>query len=721
MPTLDIQGREVEVHDDFLKLSPRAQNEVVSQIASSLGIKSGKQATAEPASRSEVSTPTYDGMGNATGATENVAVPDMKRSATRDQIDDITKSFGGGLVRGTAGLVGTVTGTVPDLIVKGADRIEQRIRGETDEQRDQRVAGRRKNVTFPDAAEAMSPAGVQQFLERITGKAYEPKTTAGKFASTAAEFVPGGAIGKLPNVVRNAVAYGVIPGLASEAAGQAFEGSPVEPYARVAAGVAAGGAAAMARRPNAAGRLVSNAAEGVTPAQLDQAEALFAQAQRLGTPISRAEAVQAITRGATNLGDLQHTVEGMGGMKPFYAQRPAQNEAAARRTFDTIAPPNAEPAMIGPNAGGAAENIVQRVRSAINTATRPMYDAAGQHLVPQQVHAANMADPLFAETVNTIRNDPARNAMVRAASDRSVRMYDAVAKELEQRSRNAAQPLNPQANQAIASVTGRLGGDTKDIAIASERAATSGPSSYEAALATQTRLRQQYLQPVLNGPIGKIAGQDTTTKAAVEALFPSNPVPGSHAEIGQTMRALSRQRPGIANDLVRAHAEMTFNEAAQRLAAGGSNQSNGAKFAAVLRGNRQQAANLEASVRALPNGDQTWAGFNRMLDVMEAQQYRQATGSRTAFKIPGVEDLKTGGVANNVAQVVGTGGFKLPQKVMGAIQNWNVGRNVDELAGLLTSPEGAQRFRQLASVPPASAQFGALLTRLANIAAQGSR
>jgi hypothetical protein len=716
MPTLDIQGREVEVHDDFLKLSPRAQNEVVSQIASSLGIKSGKQATAEPTPRSEVSMPAYDSMGNASGGTEPVVVPARKPSAMRDQMDDVTKSIGGGLVRGTAGLVGTVTGTVPDLIVKGVDRIEQRLRGETDEQRDKRVADRRKNVTFPDAAETLGPAGIQQLLEKITGKAYEPRTPAGKFASTAAEFVPGGAIGKLPNLARNAVAYGVIPGLASEAAGQAFEGSPVEPYARVAAGVAAGGAAAMARRPNAAGRLVSNAAEGATPAQLDQAEALFAQAQRLGTPISRAEAVQAVTRGATNLGDLQHTVEGMGGMKPFYAERPAQNEAAARRTFDTIAPPNHDPSQIGPAAGAAGENIVNQIRTAINAATRPMYDAAGQHLVPPKVHMAMMEDPLFAETVNTIRKDPARNALVRAASDRSVRMYDAVAKELGQRSRNAAQPLNPQASQAIASVTGKLGGDLKDVAVVSERASANGPSSYEAALANQSRLRQQYLQPVLNGPIGKIASQDTTTKAAVDALFPTNPLPNSHAEIGQTIRALSRQRPGVANDLVRAHAEMTFNETAQRLASGGFNQSGGAKFAAVLRGNSQQAANLEASVRALPNGDATWQGFNRLLDVMEAQQYRQATGSRTAFKIPGVEDLKTGGVANNVAQVVGTGGFKLPQKVMNAIQNWNVGRNVNELASLLTSPEAAERFRQLASVPPSSVQSGALVARLGNIA-----
>ncbi|MEO6966376.1 MAG: hypothetical protein ABI076_10860 [Acidobacteriaceae bacterium] len=38
MPTLDIQGKEVQVDDKFLKLSSEEQNTVVQQIASSLGI-----------------------------------------------------------------------------------------------------------------------------------------------------------------------------------------------------------------------------------------------------------------------------------------------------------------------------------------------------------------------------------------------------------------------------------------------------------------------------------------------------------------------------------------------------------------------------------------------------------------------------------------------------------------------------------------------------------
>lgn len=641
-------------------------------------------------------------------------------SSIYDQAADIAKGFGGGLIRGTAGTVGLVTDTIPNLLNQGIDYVEEKIRGETPDQTEKRVAERRANVMFPGVADAISTKGIQSGIEQVTGPVYVPHTRAGKFASTAGEFVPGALLGG-GGMARNAVAYGIIPGLVSEGAGQAFEGGPMETPARIAGGLVGGLGSAAAMRSGVAPNMIRNAVDGVTPQQIDAAEQLFQRAAQAGQPISRAEALQAVTNGSTGIGDLQHTVEGMGGMKPFYAQRPAQNEAAARQAFGGIAPQSADPSQLGPTIGGHAERIVTDVRQAINRATRPMYDAAGQHLVPRQIHDAMMADPLFAQTVNQIRHDPALNAVVRAASDRSVRMYDEVAKQLEQRSRNAGNPLNTQQNQTVSAVTGNLGGDVKNIAIASDRAAVNGPSAYEAALANQTRYRQQYLEPLMNGPIGKIAGRDTTTKKAVEALFPANPLPVSADEIGNAVRALANRNPMVARQLVRTHAEMTFNEATQRLASSGPTQTGGAKFAAILRGNPQQAANLEAAVRALPNGNQVWPGFNNFLEILEAQQWRQATGSRTAFKIPGVDDLKGGGLLNNAGQIVASGGFKWPQKAMQAIQNWNVGRNLDDLARILTDPAAANQFRAIATAPRGSSKALALTARLAVMSNSGAR
>lgn len=650
-----------------------------------------------------------------------------------DQAADIGKGFAGGLVRGAAGTVGLVTDTIPGWIADGLNYLEGKVTGATPDEIEARIADRRANSPLrqfsPELADAarsvgehLTTRGLQQDIESVTGPAYVPHTRAGKFASTAGEFVPGALIpgGGAANMARNAVAYGIVPGLVSEGAGQVFEGGAMEGPARIAGGLVGGLASAGALRNGTAAGILGKNIGDVTPQQIDAAEQLFQRAAQAGQPISRAEALQAVTNGSTKLGDLQHTVEGMGGMKPFYAQRPAQNELAARRAFDGVAPQSADPSQLGPAIGGHAERIVTDVRQAINRATRPMYDAAGQHLVPQQIHAAMMADPLFAQTVDMIRRDPALNAVVRAASDRSVRMYDEVAKQLEIRSRNAGNPLNTQQNQTVSAVTGNLGGDVKNIAIASDRAAVNGPSAYEAALANQTRYRQQYLEPLMNGPIGKIAGRDTTTKKAIEALFPANPLPGSADEIGNAVRAVANRNPMVARQLVRTHAEMVFNEATQRLA-GGLNQSGGAKFAAILRGNPQQAANLEAAVRALPNGNQVWPGFNNFLEILEAQQWRQATGSRTAFKIPGVEDLKGGGVLNNAGQIVASGGFKWPQKAMQAIQNWNVGRNLDDLARLLTDPAAANQFRAIATAPRGSTKALALVARLAVMSNSGAR
>jgi hypothetical protein len=648
--------------------------------------------------------------------------PNAQTSPVYDQAADIAKGFGGGLVRGTANTIGFVTDTAPNFIADQLNWLEGKARGETPEETQARVAADRAEIPdwLKSVGDNLSVSGIQRNIESVTGPAYVPHTRAGRFANAAGEFIPGAVAMSGPaNIARNAIAYGVVPGLVSEGAGQAFEGSAAETPARIVGALAGGIGSAAAMRSGTAAGMVREAVEGATPQQIDAAEQLFQRAAQAGQPISRAEALQAVTQGGTNIGDLQHTVEGMGGLRQFYAQRPTQNEVAARRAFNQVALPAVDPSQLGPAIGGEAERIVQNVRTAINTATRPMYDAAGQNLVPQQVHAAMMADPLFAQTVETIRRDPALNAVVRSASDRSVRMYDEVAKQLEQRSQNASQVLNPQHNQTVSAVTGNLGGDVKGIAIASDRAAVNGPSSYEAALANQARFRQRYLEPLLNGPIGKIAGKDTTTKNAIEALFPANPLPNSAQEIGQAVGTLARRIPMVARQLVRTHAEGVFNEATQRLASGGLNQSGGAKFAAILRGNPQQAANLEASVRALPNGDATWNGFNRFLEILEAQQFRQATGSRTAFKIPGVEDLKSGGIANNAAQIIATGGFKWPQKAMQAIQNWNVGRNLDDLARLLTDPAAADQFRAIATAPRGSSKALALTARLAITGANG--
>lgn len=94
-------------------------------------------------------------------------------------------------------------------------------------------------------------------LSAATGGAseYRAPGTAGEYVSTAGEFAGGAGLMAGPGA---AVRFGAIPGLASEAAGQATEGTPAEPWARALAPIAT--SIALTPRPNAASGVDERAA-----------------------------------------------------------------------------------------------------------------------------------------------------------------------------------------------------------------------------------------------------------------------------------------------------------------------------------------------------------------------------------------------------------------------------------------------------------------------------
>src|SRR3989304_2009674 len=442
-----------------------------------------------------------------------------------------------------------------------------------------------------------SSAKIQGKVEEFTGEFRKPQNKAERYMQTAAEFVPGAL---LPigggGVVARTVGQGIVPGLASEAAGQAVEGSAIEPYVRGAAAVATGGTAAMLTRPKTAATTIRGAIpDNVTPQQLDAAEQLFQEAAQAGMPITRAEAVQYVTSGATRLGDVQRVVEGQGGLKQFFAGRPQQVEQGftdAARNLDPA--PTTQPSAIGPAVGQAAEGTVNDVRDAINAASEPFYAAAAaQRIPPAEMGRLRMA-PGWREARDAVRNDPQLARYVQGLPDNSVGFVNEVKKYLDTAAENAVGPMNAQRNQK------RAAGYGSDAALA-RQTGISASQDYEIALAVQQQARGRFLGPLLAGPIGRVAKNDLPTKQGNEPLFPTNPLPNSADEITTAVAALASRNPTVARQLVRAHVESVFNEATQNLVSG-PNQFGGAKFAAVIRGNPQQAANLEAAIRALPNG-----------------------------------------------------------------------------------------------------------------------
>lgn len=622
--------------------------------------------------------------------TENPA----KMSVAEDVARSAGQGFRGGILEGLTGMAGDAAALTGDAAAWAAGKLG----ASPETQETVRKVGRYASPFFgmPTTEEVQ-----KEITDPLLGDAlkHDPQTLAGEYAKTGVEFLPA-AFGNRASLFRRG-AQVAIPALTSETAGQvARRAAPeFEPLARAVGAIAGGGGVELTRSGGAPGA-ISRAVEGATPDQLTDAERLFRQAEAQGMPITRFEALQQVTGGGTRAGDMQRVIEGQGGLRDFMAARPAQNEAAARQVFDTVAPASRAPSTIGPAVGETAEGIVTEVRQGINRATEPMYRRAEQvppqtgigPNAPRRVDAQTFQQiqnaPGWNEARNAIRNDPQLARYVQGMPDDSIAFLNEVQKYLGQQGDNAAGAMNAQRNQQ------RAAGYGQDATLVRQAAEQASPD-FAQAVQTQARLRQQYLDPLLQGPVGKIAARDTGTQDAINALFPRNPLPNSTEEIGRTVGMLSRRNPFAARQLVRAHIESTFNEAARELQSG-ANQFGGAGFAAKLRGNPQQAANLEASVRALPNGDEIWQGFDRFLEVLEAQGQRQRIGSQTAFNTEALKDLSSGSALGSTAAVASGGGFQWPRKAMEVFERWRLGRNVDEIARLITDPQGARVFRELA-------------------------
>lgn len=161
------------------------------------------------------------------------------KSVISPGVDDFARSAGSGVAKGVVGL-----GEMMSMPGRGADWLLSKgataLMGEDAPEWTQRPAEFNAKNPAPARAISESAPGGKAILN------YDPKTTAGNYAKTVGEFIPGALAFGGGGAVGNAVRYGVIPGLASEAAGQATEGTKAEPYARIAAAL---GASVLAGRP----------------------------------------------------------------------------------------------------------------------------------------------------------------------------------------------------------------------------------------------------------------------------------------------------------------------------------------------------------------------------------------------------------------------------------------------------------------------------------------
>lgn len=630
--------------------------------------------------------------------------------------EDVGKSIGGGAGRGAAGVAGLPGGlghAADWLTGQTAGRVTNYLKnGSFDAKSSEDVAKLRERVRadlplpeLPSPDDALTYDNAKGAIEKVTGPLYEPKTVPGQYANTISEFAVGSLGGGPGNVLQRGINVAV-PAITSETAGQVTKGTAAEPYARIGGALLGGGAAALATSPRTPHSAISNSLRGIDQTTMVRAEAIMQDAASQGVRLTWDEAIAAANNGITRLTDLRRVVENSGGggaIREVMNNRPAELQAAGDVAVGGLSPNRLPPTQAGLRAQRAATDEVGAEQAAINAQTRPLYQSVEAVPIDPVAHQALMSDPLFAQTLREVRNDPALNRTVGHLPDNSVGVVDLV----QRRMREAAAAAQTPGQAHTSNLRATNIEDARTGAVQAAEAATGGATGpYAQARQTQADLRQNVLEPLNEGPLGQIS-RTNDIQAQGRTILPNAPAHGSEAEIADTVRRLARRDPQAVENVVHTHVRGVFDEAMQDIASG-PNAFGGAKFAAAIAGNTQQARNLEAAVRALPNGNARWEGFNRFLETARATGNAPRQGSATAFNQEIQQGLSGGGKLRAVGQLAASGGTAITRIVSDFFSRMNLGRNTEEIARILTDRRAGPLLAQLARAPAGSGRAARL-------------
>jgi len=481
---------------------------------------------------------------------------------------------------------------------------------------------------------------------------------------------------------------GLVGGSTSETLKSAGIESPVAQF------LATGGAMGAAGTPFAlrhtAASVANQATNKVTNAQLAEAEKLVKQSYDLGAPITGAEALAKVT-GASPLTSVQRIVENSPQssekMATFMAQRPQANEQMIANALRQISPN--QPTSTTPLAlQKAGENLISGAEKSLTENVKPLYEKAGR--VNVYPAPAVLGNPRIQDAIDEVtktakygvKGMPATSFETLIAAKKY--LNDEYATQM-----SAATGLKKGAAGVTQSALDELNTYLKEQSPEYKK----GAYNYEVAQKTQ-------LQPLREGLVGRIAEGEK----ASQVLMPQKPEALYPADIKRAAELLRRKDPKALPDWTSQNLETVFNETAQNTQAG-PNQFGGAKFASTLRGNKQQSENLKTLLTESA-GMQAYQGFNKVLDVLEAQGTRQGGGSMTSFNQQFQKELSEGGPLA-AAKLV----FK-PTEVATKYEEWQLGKNTNKLAQMLTNPDSIAQLKELARTAPDSAKAKVLVNSI---------
>jgi hypothetical protein len=422
------------------------------------------------------------------------------------------------------------------------------------------------------------------------------------------------------------------------------------------------------------------------------AELLQQDSIRLGMPITGAEAI-AQTTGQRGLTATQRFLEqaepSQATMNQFMAARPAGVQQGFGNVMQSVSP-NAPTSATPFNLQRAGENLIRGAESSVTGNVSPFFTQAGKQAVPNTDIAGMMTNPKISDAVEYVRstgtygvkNEPANSVKTLIAAKQY--LDDQYSKQM-----NAVTGAEKNAARVTWSANRQL--DDYLNAVSPDYAR--GSQKFEVAQKTQmTPLRQGQVGQIAEGNVGR------------DVLMPPTPISLYPADIKRTADLLRRKDPSALPDWTRQNLEGIFNETTQNLATG-QNQFGGAKFASTIAGNKQQRDNLRTLVTET-GGMQAWQGFERFLDVAQAQGQRMPANSATAFNEMIKTELGIGKVSKGLT-------FLKPSNVVAWAENLQLGRNADMLAKMLTDPDSVAKLQELAKTGPKSAKAQTLANSIA--------
>jgi len=494
---------------------------------------------------------------------------------------------------------------------------------------------------------------------------------------------------------------GAVGGSTSELLNSIGVESPVAQFlatggAMTAAGVPVGGLRTTASD------VVNQGLRNVTPEQLRLADLLQKESIRMGSPITGAEAIAQVSGNKSLAGTqryLENAPQSQGIMSQFMVNRPQGQVQAFSNLMPQISP-NAPTSATPINLQQAGQDVIRGAESSLTANVNPFYQqgmnqmnvlGAGKPLpiLPNEISALKQNSAID-DAINHVTKDPYSG--VKGLTENNPRVLNAAKIYLDAQYRNFSKAVS--SNEDKAKAANAFGASRELDQYLSSKSPTyaQGSTNYEVAQRTQ-------ITPLKQGPVGQIAEGAT----GADVLMPQKPVSMYPADIKRTADLLRRKDPNALPEWTRQNLESIFNETTQNVG-GVQNQFGGPKFASTIAGNKQQRDNLRTLVTE-SSGMQAWQGFERFLDVMQAQGQRMPANSATAFNQMTSEELKRG-MASKVATPL------KPSNVVNFLEDMQLSRNATLLSKMLVDPDSVSKLEELARTGPKSAKAQTLVNSI---------